>query len=103
MSPGTAMVALAEATGELPGWISGCPWLDLSSQSKDSHCFTINEIRMLCSALRHMDAVWRLDGCECLPGAFFQWLLRSRGDPSSLWEGAASVVAESAGVTTQAL
>lgn len=53
-----------------------------NSSLTDSRYFTMNEIRMLCSALRHMDAVWRLGGRECLPGAFFQWLLRSRVTPA---------------------
>lgn len=42
-----------------------------NSSLTDSRYFTINEIRMLCSALRHMDAVWRLGGRECLQVHFF--------------------------------
>lgn len=33
----------------------------------------------------------------------FSVVAEEQGDPSSLWEGAASIVAESAAVTTQAL
>lgn len=36
-------------------------------------------------------------------GAFFSVIAEEQDDPSSLWEGAASVSVESAGVTTQAL
>lgn len=51
-------------------------------------------------------AIWMIYGDLVAVNVYrciFSVVAEEQGDPSSLWEGAASVVAESAGVTTQAL
>lgn len=71
-----------------------------NSSLTDCHCFTTNETRLLCTAPRHMDAMWRIGGCECLQ-VCFPAVAEEQHYPSSLREGAASLSVESVGVTTQ--
>lgn len=74
MSPGTAMASCRSRwrAAWLDFWLSVAgPELPNSSLAGFPY-FTVNEIRMLCSALHHIDAVWRLGGSECLQVHFFQ-------------------------------
>lgn len=106
VSPDTAMVALVGATGELLGWLNF--WLPMARSEflLLYRKWNIHMEKSWCSAIHHMDAIWRISGCvenmgKCLQVNFFSgcWGAWLRWIP--LWRHMASLSVESADVTTK--